>query len=223
MLSFRYEPLFLVDELFDLLLRFRCLSRIGINQAKLAELSGIHPVPVGKYGTNKMVPQAPQIDRIADALGISSFAIAGIENNIRLETVGDFMGLMIMLIKTKIISLNGEREENGMLNSQTVSVEINPFISNFFNAKNDNAEISANKIMYYLKSDKILSDILKWERINHRYEKCTAEIHGTSDKELINILNSLKEQKEVIELELQHSDIMLNAGGGISVKIPPII
>ena len=40
------------------------------------------------------------------------------------------MGLMIMLIKTKIISLNGEREENGMLNSQTVSVEINPFISN---------------------------------------------------------------------------------------------
>ena len=42
----------------------------------------------------------------------------------------------------------------------------------------------------------------------------------TSDKELINILNSLKEQKEVIELELQHSDISLNAGGGISVKIP---
>ena len=170
-----------------------------------------------------MVPQAPQIDRIAEALGISSFAIAGIENNIRLETVGDFMGLMIMLIKTKIISLNGEREENGMLNSKTVGIEINPFISNFFNAKNDSAEISANKIMYYLKSDKILSDILKWERINHRYEKCAAEIHGTSDKELINTLNNLKEQKEVIELELQHSDISLNAGGGISVKITPII
>ena len=167
-----------------------------------------------------MVPQAPQIDRIAEALGISSFAIAGIENNIRLETVGDFMGLMIMLIKTKIISLNGEREENGMLNSKTVGIEINPFISNFFNAKNDSAKISANKIMYYLKSDKILNDILKWERINHRYEKCAAEIHGTSDKELINILNSLKEQKEVIELELQHSDISLDTGGGISVKIP---
>lgn len=198
-------------------------THIGITQAKLAELSGIHPVSIRKYETNKMVPQAPQIDRIAEALGISSFAIAGIENNIRLETVGDFMGLMIMLIKTKIISLNGEREENGMLNSKTVGIEINPFISNFFNAKNDSAKISANKIMYYLKSDKILSDILKWERINHRYEKCAAEIHGTSDKELINILNSLKEQKEVVELELQHSDISLNAGVGISVKIPPII
>ena len=136
-------------------------TRIGITQAKLAELSGIHPVSIRKYETNKMVPQAQQIGRIAEALGISSFAIAGIENNIRLETVGDFMGLMIMLIKTKIISLNGERDESGMLKSETVGIEINPFISNFFNAKNDSTEFSANKIMYYLKSDILLSDILK--------------------------------------------------------------
>jgi len=40
---------------------------------------------------------------------------------------------------------------------------------------------------------------------------------------IAQILNSLKEQKEVIELELQHSDISPNAGSGISVKIPPII
>lgn len=198
-------------------------TRIGITQAKLAELSGIHPVSIRKYETNKMVPQAPQIDRIAEALGISSFAIAGIENNIRLETVGDFMGLMIMLIKTKIISINGKREEYGMINADTVCIEINPFISNFFNTKNDSAEISANKIMYYLKSYKILSDLLKWERINYRYEKYAASICDTSDKELIKILDELKEQKEVVELELQHSDIMLNSGNGISVKIPPII
>ena len=62
---------------------------------------------------------------------------------------------------------------------------------------------------------------VKWERINHRYEKCAAEICDTSDKELINILEELKEQKEVIELDLQHSSIMLNSSDGISVKIPP--
>lgn len=198
-------------------------TRIGITQAKLAELSGIHPVSIRKYETNKMVPQAPQIDRIAEALGISSFAIAGIENNIQLETVGDFMGLMIMLIKTKIISLNGEREENGMLNFQTVSVEINPFISNFFNAKNDNAEIYANKITYYLKSDKILNDILKWERINHRYEKCAAKSSDTPDKNTQAALEQLKNDKEAIEMELQRSGILLDTKDGISVKIPPDI
>ena len=186
-------------------------SRIGITQAKLAELSGIHPVSIRKYETNKMVPQAAQIDRLAEALGVSSFALAGFENNIRLETVGDFMGLMIMLIKTKIVSINGEREESGMINADTVSFVINPFITNFFAAKSDKTELSANTLLYYLKNENILSDILKWERINHRYEKCAAEICDTSDKELINILEELKEQKEVVELELQHSNVLLNS------------
>jgi hypothetical protein len=196
-------------------------KRIGITQAKLAELSGIHPVSIRKYEINKMVPQAAQIDRLAEALGVSSFALAGFENNIRLETVGDFMGLMIMLIKTKIVSINGEREENGMINANTAQFVINPFITNFFDTKSDKSELSANTLLYYLKNENILSDILKWERINHRYEKCAAEICDTSDKELINILEELKEQKEMIELELQHSSIMLNSSDGISVKIPP--
>ena len=185
-------------------------SRIGITQAKLAELSGIHPVSIRKYETNKMVPQAAQIDRLAEALGVSSFALAGFENNIRLETVGDFMGLMIMLIKTKIVSINGEREESGMINPDTAQFVINPFITNFFDSKTDKSNSYANTILYYLKNENILSDILKWERINHRYEKCAAEICDTSDKELINILDDLKEAKEVIELELQHSSIKLN-------------
>ena len=196
-------------------------KRIGITQAKLAELSGIHPVSIRKYETNKMVPQAAQIDRLAEALGVSSFALAGFENNIRLETVGDFMGLMIMLIKTKIVSINGERDENGMINANTAQFVINPFITNFFDAKTDKTNLSANTLLYYLKNETILSDILKWERINHRYEKCAAETCDTSDKELINILDELKEQKELIELELQHSIIMLNSSDGISVKIPP--
>ena len=185
-------------------------SRIGITQAKLAELSGIHPVSIRKYETNKMVPQAAQIDRLAEALGVSSFALAGFENNIRLETVGDFMGLMIMLIKTKIVSINGEREESGMINTDTAQFVINPFITTFFDSKTDKSNLYANTILYYLKNENILSDILKWERINHRYEKCAAEICDTSDKELINILDDLKEAKEVIELELQHSSIKLN-------------
>ena len=186
-------------------------KRIGITQAKLAELSGIQPVSIRKYEINKMVPQAAQIDRLAEALGVSSFALAGFENNIRLETVGDIMGLMIMLIKTKIVSVNGEREESGMINADTVSFVINPFITNFFAAKSDKTELSANTLLYYLKNENILSDILKWERINHRYEKCAAEICDTSDKELINILEELKEQKEVVELELQHSNVLLNS------------
>lgn len=196
-------------------------SRIGITQAKLAELSGIHPVSIRKYETNKMIPQAQQIDKIAEALGLSSFAIAGIENNIRLETIGDFMGLLIMLFKTHIISIEGERGEDKALKPDTVSFRINPFITQFFNAKSDKQKISSEKILYYLKSDNIFQDILNWEKFNYGYEKMYAKYSDTSDKATLAALEQLKNDKEAIEMELQLSNIMLSAKDGISVKIPP--
>lgn len=198
-------------------------TRIGITQAKLAELSGIHPVSIRKYETNKMIPQAQQIDKIAEALGVSSFAIAGIENNIRLETIGDFMGLLIMLCKTHIIAIEGERGEDKALKPDTVSFRINPFITQFFNAKANKQEIISDKVLYYLKSDNIFQDILKWEKINHGYEKMYAKYGDTSDKATLAALEQLKNDKESIEMELQRSNVVLNEDSGIAVKVPPDI
>ncbi len=195
-------------------------TRIGITQAKLAELSGIHPVSIRKYETNKMIPQAQQIDKIADALCISSFAIAGFENNIRLETVGDFMGLLIMLCKTHIVSIDGERGEDSALKPDTVSFKINPFITQFFNAKTNKQETGSERISYYLKFNNIFQDILKWEKINYNYEKMCKKYSDSTDKPTLAALEQLKNDKEAIEMELQRSNIMLNKDG-ISVKIPP--
>ena len=195
-------------------------TRIGITQAKLAELSGIHPVSIRKYETNKMIPQSQQIDRIAAALGVSSFAISGIENNIRLETIGDFIGLLIMLIKTNIISIDGERGDDEALKPDTVSFKINPFITQFFNVQIDKEEIDSGKVLYYLKSASIFNDILKWEKINFGYEKMHAKYSNSSDKATLKALEQLKNDKEAIEMELQRSNVMLNSDGGISVKVP---
>ena len=196
-------------------------TRIGITQAKLAELSGIHPVSIRKYETNKMIPQAQQIDRIAEALGVSSFAIAGIENNIRLKTVGDFMGLLIMLIKTNVIWVDGERGQDESIKSETASFRINPAISQFFMANITSKEFYANDIMYHLKNESILNDILRWEKINYGYEKCAAKYSDTSDKSTQAMLEQLKNDKEAIEMELQRSNIAMNSNDGISVKISP--
>ena len=196
-------------------------TRIGITQGKLAELSGIHPVSIRKYETNKMIPQSAQIDKIAASLGVSSFAIAGIENNIRLETIGDFMGLLIMLMKAKVVLIEGERDENNALKAETVSFKINPAISQFFNSNIDNKDFDADNVVYYLKKDNLLRDILQWEKINYGYEKCAAEICDTPDKNTQAALEQLKNDKEAIEMELQRSNILLDSKGGISVKIPP--
>lgn len=195
-------------------------TQAGITQAKLAELSGIHPVSIRKYETNKMIPQAQQIDKIAAALGVSSFAISGIENNIRLETIGDFKGLLIMLCKTHIVTINGERGEDDALKPETVSFQVNQFISHFFNAKADNHSINADGISYFLKSNNIFNDILKWEKINYGYEKMFAKYGDTPEEAIQKTLVEMKENIESIEMELQRSNVVPNDEAGISVKIP---
>lgn len=47
----------------------------GITQAKLAELTGIHPVSIRKYEAGMMEPRLPQLQRIADALEINAFLL----------------------------------------------------------------------------------------------------------------------------------------------------
>ena len=59
----------------------------------------------------------------------------------------------------------------------------------------------------------------RWEKINYGYEKCAAKYSDTPDKETLNVLDSLKETKEAIELELQRSNVMLGSKNGITVKI----
>lgn len=196
-------------------------TRIGITQSKLAELSGIHPVSIRKYETNKMIPQAQQIDRIAEALGVSSFAITGFENNISLKTEGDFMGLMIMLIKSNILCIKGERDENSLYDMETVSFEINPLITKFFNADIEDKQFSAKEIFYTLKRKNLLQDLLAWEKINYGYEKCAAKYNNTPNKATQKALEELKNNREKIEMELQRSNMLLSTDGHIGVRILP--
>ena len=190
----------------------------GITQAKLAELSGIHPVSIRKYETNKMIPQSQQIDKIAEALEISSFAITEFENNIRLETVGDFMGLLIMLIKTNIVLIEGERGENEIYKQETVAFKINPFLSQFFTLSD--SQQNADGILYHLKNNRILQDILKWEKINFGYEKMCAKYSNSTNEVVLQALEKLNNDKEAIEMELQRSNMILHTNGSISVKVP---
>ncbi len=178
-------------------------TRMGITQGELADLSGIHPVSIRKYETNKMTPQSQQIERIAEALGVSSFAISGIENNIRLETKGDFMGLLLMLIKTNLLVIIGDRGEDDGLIPETVSFEINPFVSQFFSANANGTDLNAESITFKLKSDDIFKDILKWEKITYGYEKSAAKYGDTDDTAIIDAMNEMKDYIEAIEMELQ--------------------
>ena len=197
-------------------------ERVGITQSKLAEITGIHPVSIRKYETNKMEPKQPQIKRIAEALHISATAIAGIDKtSMRLETYGDLMGVIMVLHNSNIIKIDGVRDENNMLKPETVNIKINPVLKQVFDTFIDSSNIPLGDILFHIKGKNILSDLIRWEKINRGYEEFVVKYGDSSDEATKYALTDLKNRKELIEIELQRSAIMLDGDGGIKVKIPP--
>ncbi len=133
------------------------------------------------------------------------------------------MGVLIMLIKAQILCIEGERDETDAYKSDTVSFKINPAITCFFNAGMANETFNSDEIIYRLKKDNILEDILNWEKINYGYEKMLAKYGDSTDDAIQTALEQLKNDKEAIEMELQRSDVVIGSEDSIGVKTPPNI
>ena len=50
---------------------------------------------------------------------------------LRLETVGDLMGVLMVLCNSGILQISGERGEDEMLKDDTVSIHLNPVLSSY--------------------------------------------------------------------------------------------
>ena len=176
----------------------------AITQARLAESSGIHPVTIRKYETNKMTPQPPQILKIAVALDVNYGAISGTSDfQPRLRTVGDLMGLLMWMHKTDFLTMEGERGEDRLLKRETIRFYPKAeFIRFFF----PDGSIDCNNpigfsFRFDLLTDKMVNKLLAWEA---EYDIFTTEY--------IDFLNSTnpKEQKRYMEEELKLEKMELN-------------
>lgn len=203
-----------------------CRKLCNITQNKLAELTGLHPVSIRKYETDKMEPQPVQIEKIADALSISYNALIGNATaGLRLETVGDLMGILIVLFNTDILRITGERDENKYLKKETVKITFNPLLASFFEMEQTSdkkiGSIPLDNILLKIKMASMLDDLLTWEKINHMYQVTLYNTGENADKEELALLNDVIEAKEITELRLQRSQVSLDMSDGIKVKINP--
>lgn len=183
-------------------------EQLGITQGRLAELTGIHPVSIRKYETNKMQPQPPQIERIATALGVSFNAVNGIDNaGMRLETVGDLMGILMVLCNSGIIQISGERGEDKLLKDDTVSIYLNPVLSSYLEIGYTNRgkahTLSLQDALLNIRSYKVLNDLLKWEKMNYIYQSALKSAGDNPNEATQVAINEIAGTKEKVELELQ--------------------
>ena len=180
-------------------------KRLGLTQDQLAEITGIHPVSIRKYETNKMQPQAAQIERIAEALHVNRSAIDGFMSLPRLDTVGDLAGLLIEWHKSGILMIQGERNNDKQITADTAKLVPSSLFCDWFQI-----EVLSNKkkkvivlddFLIKLADQSLLNDLLRWERLYCVYVNASKFIEN-ADQETLNNYFELESSLEAIELEM---------------------
>lgn len=187
-----------------------CRQRRGLTQAQLAEFSGIHPVSIRKYETNKMQPQPAQIEKIARVLCVNLTAISAPHTQtIQLKTIGDLMGLLITCHKSGILSIQGERGERDILLMDSVRFVPNPLFQKYFSLVNQDEKEETTQlgsltfdIPYHIPT-KPFSNLLLWEKAYNEYQSLSIEFANTENKHIKAVLDELKGNLELMEMELQ--------------------
>lgn len=192
----------------------------GLTQAQLAELTGIHPVSIRKYETDKAQPLTPQLKKIADVLGVSYYALADQElSMLHMETIGDLMGLLIRLCKSNIIIIKGQRQEDGFIEENTCTIDLNPLLGDYLHLVDDrNSDREADEPGHYhiqITDRSILKDLLRWERLYDSYKKLNDQSAGAEEP----ALKGINEALEILEMQMQSSAVLLDRTDGIGVKM----
>lgn len=180
-------------------------KKLGITQDQLASVTGIHPVSIRKYETNKMQPQVAQIERIADALHVNRSALDGFDTQFRMETVGDLYGLLMELHKSGILMLRGERNEEKYITPESAQfVPASPLAGYFamqFSESKKKKAIQVNDFTLCLTDSDVLDKLIKWECFYGIYLNASKFIEN-ADQTTLDNYHDLESTLEAIELEL---------------------
>lgn len=145
----------------------------GMTQAKLAESTGIHPVSIRKYETNKMVPQEQQIERIAEALQVNTIALnSAVISKMRFETVGDVMGVVMLLLSSGILEITWDEDKHKNPVIDTVELKPNTVFSSFLelvSANNNTQKKAVSDFFIKITHTPIIADLLAWYDTHQKY------------------------------------------------------
>jgi transcriptional regulator with XRE-family HTH domain len=178
-------------------------KRRHITQEQLAQATGIHPVTIRKYEINKLQPKKEQIDRIAKALSVSPLAFGEFDSNmLRLETVGDLMGLMIMLYKSGVIGITGRKEKGGGIKPESATITASPLFDKHFFVEGKRGKPSVTGISFQMMDQTLLGDFVKWANLYNNHKKLVKKYADTKSDVEREYMQGNEDQMAALELEL---------------------
>ena len=180
----------------------------GYSQLELAELTGLHHVTIRKYEANMRTPQADHLHKVADALDVNRSALIGInESQFSMNTVGDLLGMIITLCQAKVLSFSGNRDEDGVLDPETVRITLSPMLSSYYAAQieqsGNSLEIPIDNIAFTLNDSPFIHAMLHWEKEYSQFRTLQNMVYNRPTPDLLDELEECRTRKEILELELQ--------------------
>ena len=143
-----------------------------MSSAELAERTGIHPVSIRKYESNKMVPQSAQIERLAAAFHLSPAIFSGLTDmRFDFQYSGDCLGMLIMLYTSGALIINGERDEKSILKKETVKFTVSPLLQRFLQFSEKDNALSFEDVNVLIKDNDTLDRFIFWEFMYNRRDE----------------------------------------------------
>lgn len=143
----------------------------------------------------------------------------------RLETVGDLMGVLMVLCNSNILQITGERGEDNLLKFETVNVQFNPILASYlelnYNTHGNQKTLSLKDVLLNIRSHQTFNDLLIWEKISFLYQSSIKAAGDNPNEATQEAIANIAEAKEKVELELQKNQMLLDTSTGIKVKINP--
>ena len=143
-----------------------------MSSAELAERTGIHPVSIRKYESNKMVPQSAQIERLAAAFHLSPALFNGLTDmRFDFHYSGDCLGMLIMLYTSGVLIVNRERDEKNILKKETVKFTVSPLLQKFLQFSEKDKALSFEDVNVLIKDNDTLERFIFWEFMYNRRDE----------------------------------------------------
>ena len=149
--------------------------RLGLSQDKLSKISNIHILSIKNYEREKSTPQPIQLIKLAKALSVNPYVFDSSLFQFKLETLGDYYSFFILLYQNKIISFEGIRDNEDKLDSNSVSITLEPSIASFISFTVNKRDYTFDELSLHLNlnenTSEFINNILIWEMLNYRYNQ----------------------------------------------------
>ncbi len=199
----------------DIAERIKKLREIyNITSNDLAKITGIHPVSIRKYETNKMVPGIEVIDKMCEALKLPRMVFEGIPKQYTdYSFAGDFYQQLFLLIANGTLNIDGFI--NGKDKIETYFT-LNQDLSRYIQIKNGSEDIPLENLSIHLNtpggmmngtyySIEAYFHFLKAAKEAKECKRWSTKANGETREEYIARMNKYAEERQFELMLMDHS------------------